>query len=277
MARKVPSPLLCFWFCLWPAPEPIPTQPNQALFEPAHDATRVSPCGLDGTTISLDDPKVRQTLPLLKDLEQILKITIDGKSDLIQLAENYETQGLVDKIDSTIWSSGRVPDQFFLNDVELTSEELQEKLDAGVQAKDELKIQTSGLKSFLKKTLLSTQEGVDELQEEAIELSDKMLREGQLGLSELAVWAGDLAQMAANLQKLIHMFQIPVEDIKIGNLSFVEGMLKLQKFTTLIIGSLNEGKKVNISDILQFQMADLLTDLKNIFPSLIEHLDRKLN
>lgn len=231
---------------------------------------------MDGTIISFDDLKNRQALPLLGS-ENTLNITIDGQNDLLQVSDNFKSEGFTELLDSTLFSSGRVPTQFRLNEVEMDIDTLQETINQGISKDAELKIETTSLKGYLQQNLRDMMSGIEEIENQAIEISDQMLREGNLGLTELSVWAGDLAQMASNLKTFIHMFQMPTDQLRMGEKTFEEGIARLRHFTSLIIGSLQTGKKVNISDILQYDLAELVSELKGLFPTLITHLDSKLD
>lgn len=206
-----------------------------------------------------------------------MKIIIDGQDDLLQVSDDLNISGFAEQLDSTIFSSGRVIHKLQLDQQDLDIDQLEESMQKISLTDACLNIETIGLKEHLKQTLTSMQQGMDELEEQALEISDQMLREGQLGMSELSVWAGDLGNMANNLRQLIQMFQIDHNDLKIGELSFEEGIQKLKKFTTLVIGALQQNKKVAVSDILQFKIADLIADLKGLFPVLIERVDQKLS
>jgi hypothetical protein len=205
-----------------------------------------------------------------------LKIIIDGQDDLLQVNDNLNILGFAEQLDSTLYSSGRVIQKIELGQQELQLDQLEETLLKSSLKDSCLNIETVSLQEHLKLSLLSMQQGIEELENQAIEISDQMLREGQLGMNELAVWAGDLGNMANNIRQLIQMFQIDQNDLKIGNLSFDAGLNKLKQFTTLVIGALQQNKKVAISDILQFKIADLVADFKSIFPILIERVEQKL-
>lgn len=205
-----------------------------------------------------------------------MKIIIDGQDDLLQVNDNLNISGFAEQLDSTIYSSGRVIHKLELDQQEVELEQLEELMANSALQDSCINIETIGLKQHLKNSLKAMQQGIDELEEQAIDISDQMLREGKLGMSELSVWAGDLGNMANNIQQLMQMFQIDHSDLNIGSLSFEDGMNKLKKFTILVIGALQQNKKLAISDILQFKIADLIADFKSIFPVLIEKVEQKL-
>ena len=205
-----------------------------------------------------------------------MKIIIDGQDDLLQVQANFKIAGFANQLDATLYSSGRVIQKIELDENECQLEELEDKLQVSKNQASNLSIETAPLKDHLTQSLVAMEKGMDELEEQAIEISDQMLREGQLGMSELAVWAGDLGQMANNIKQFIQMFQIDESQLKIGSLSFEQGMQKLMSFTSAIIGSLQQEKKMAISDLLQFEISTLITDLKTLFPILIKELDTKL-
>jgi len=203
-----------------------------------------------------------------------LKLLIDGQDDLLQINSEYQSEGFVARLDATLHSSGRVIGKAFLNQSEIDLETLQDKIIEGLDDQNVISIETISLKDNLRNGLNAVIEGLNQLEDQALEISDQMLRSGKLGMTELSVWAGDLAHMGTNINRFIHMFKISEQDLRLGDLSYKEGMAKMRYITSQIIGAIQNHKNLNISDLLQFEIAALISDLKNMIPTLIEELDK---
>ena len=203
-----------------------------------------------------------------------MKILIDQNENLISAKKSFNPESILSNIESTLHSSGKIITSFTFNGQPFEFEDLQNKFTASAPlASDVLEITTAELKDHLSTLLDAIARGLDDAEEQAVTIADRYLeRNNKASLENLTDWSNNILGLVANIQTFIAIFNVDISDIKIGKQKFEAGLENINKFLTEVNNAMESGDKTRVSDIMEFELAGLIRDLKDILPNLKERM-----
>jgi hypothetical protein len=197
-----------------------------------------------------------------------LDILIDGESGLVNLVDGASGEGLLERLEATLYSSGRVASSYVYNGVTLSDESLQLAFNQEAP-QGRLEITTMPLSEHFQLILQSFSGALANSAEQLVELSEGLTDlDPTKSLEQLGEWCKDISAMCESLGQLLHMLNIPSEDVVEDGMSMHSALAKLQSQCTQMAIALREDDSSALADLLECEMVQTLEAIRRLFPAL---------
>lgn len=208
-----------------------------------------------------------------------MKILIDENDNLISAKKQFQPETILENIESVLHSTGRVIKTIKFNNKEIEAEDLQKKfVEKAPEASDVLSIETSDLKDHLSVLLDAIGRGLDDAEEQAVEIADKYMDvNNQESLKNLNEWCGNIGDLLENILGMISVFNVDVNGLSMGEKDFSSALGDIQEYLQNVHDAMEKDDDTRVSDLMEFELSGSVRDLKDILPALkkrmIEVLD----
>jgi hypothetical protein len=206
-----------------------------------------------------------------------LDILIDGESGLLSLAEGAAAEGMLERLEGALYSSGRVATRYVVNGRDVEEEALESALKTDL-LQGRLEISTITLVEHLQMILQSFAGAVRKSGDDLAALSEGLTQlDPSAALEKLGRWCKDIGLMCQGLGQLLHMFNIASEDVVGEQLSLKATLDRLYQQCEALTLALQSEKRSGLADLLECDIAETLDILQRLFPVLEQKIEEALS
>ena len=197
-----------------------------------------------------------------------MNISIDGQSDLLSLQPGTQGSGLLEQLENTIASSGRMVSSYSYNGQFLGGDALQAQWDREAP-QGQLDIQTIPLHQHLDEQLLAIGEGILDYEDKLGRIGEDLTKmDSTQAERDLAQWCIDISTTCGSLAQLADTLSVKLDAIDAGEESAAQLLHRLVLHCENLTQFLKSGQKVACADLIECDIAPEMPKFKSAIDTL---------